>query len=184
LPSTEGALVGQRGVKITLLHGDLREMFRIVYKTTPEARARRALIASLEGKRRKKLATYERARAALAALDLPADASDLTCESAVEAKRANADAQLVAYLRSSQERLDQLGLPIADVEATLRTLEDKAQREEASELRSLVEEYKNLHLTLQPSAQASRKSSKAATKASWSASVSGSERARKPRLAT
>jgi hypothetical protein len=122
-----------------------------VYRTTPEAKARRALIASLEGTRLEKNGAYERARAALA-LDLPALGSDSTdCESAVEARLAEASAQLLTYIRSFKERVDQLDLPTTDVAATIRELEENSRQEEDGALRSLVEEYQSRHVTLQTS---------------------------------
>lgn len=152
LLSSAGKVLPQPGVNVTLLSGDVRRMFAKIYRTTPEAKARRALIASLEGTRREKKAAYERASAALAPLALPTPGSDAPrCESAVESRMVEADAEHLAHIRSFKEQLDQLGVSITSVETTLRELREKARQEKERELRSLVEEYQHRHLELQTS---------------------------------
>lgn len=152
LTSPGGKPVPQSRVKVTLLRGDVRELFSKVYRTTPEAKARRALIASLEATRREKRAAYERARAALLPLELPTPGVDPTdCQNAVVARLAEADAEYLAYIRSFEKQLDDLDVSAKDVAATLDELQKKARREEERELRSLVDEYQRRHLELQTS---------------------------------
>jgi hypothetical protein len=152
LASPAGKQVPQSGVKVTLLLGDVTETFGKVYRTTPEAKARRALIASLEATRREKQDAYERASAALVPLELPTPGADPTdCESAVAAKLAEADARHLAYIRSFEKQLDELDVPVTNVVTIVRQLEEKARQEEDHELRSLVDEYEHGHVQLQTS---------------------------------